>query len=306
LKQSQGRGRAMTTVIAVLLAVICALFAVDIVGNVAVSRKIDGLSSDNSEMRSQMKKQREENNKLSSKLDSLQSQYSGLQSQVTKIQQMKLTKSGKMAYITFDDGPSPITSQLLDTLKANGVHATFFVVGTAASERPEIVKRAAAEGNAIGIHSWCHVYSYIYASESNFFEDFNRLREYIKTLTGDYPTVCRYPGGTNETAGNPGHMLRYIDPKVKAMGVKPFDWNAYARDAVSGLRPSPSEIVNYIVKDSSGMSAGTPLVILMHDTGVNGNDVAALPELIKQLKSRGYSFGTLSANTPSVQWKPAQ
>ena len=96
-------------------------------------------------------------------------------------------------------------------------------------------------------------------------------------------------------------MLRKVDPQVKAMGFKPFDWNSYAKDAVAGYRPSVGQTVQNVMSTAGNK---TPLVILMHDTAVNGNDVTALPQIIKELRDKGYSFGTLSTATPKVQWDP--
>lgn len=72
----------------------------------------------------------------------------------------------KVVYLTFDDGPSEtVTPKVLDTLKAENVHATFFLVGKAIDESEtnrNIVKREFAEGNAIGNHTYSHNYGYLY------------------------------------------------------------------------------------------------------------------------------------------------
>ena len=287
------------TIIIALSVIVCVLFAVEMVGGIFTMRQLEGIKSDNNRIQSELNEQRKENKKIRSQLGSLESATSGLQAQ---IQQTKAEKGKhKVAYLTYDDGPSSITPNLLDALKANGVHATFFVVGAAAQKYPDVVKREADEGNVVGVHSWTHDYKYIYSSETNFLDDFNKLKDYVTNLTGTAPTVNRYPGGTNETCGNPNHMLRKVDPQVKAMGFKPFDWNAYAKDAVSGYRPSVEQTVQNVM---STVGNKTTLVILMHDTAVNGNDVTALPQIVKELRNKGYSFGTLSTATPKVQWDP--
>ena len=66
----------------------------------------------------------------------------------------------KVIALTFDDGPDPIdTPEVLDILKENNAHATFFVLGQAAKEYPYLVKRIAEEGNEIGNHSFSHGFS---------------------------------------------------------------------------------------------------------------------------------------------------
>ena len=62
----------------------------------------------------------------------------------------------KLLAVTFDDGPGADTTRLLDALKANNAHVTFFVLGKLAENRPEIVKRAYSEGHQIASHSWNH------------------------------------------------------------------------------------------------------------------------------------------------------
>lgn len=229
----------------------------------------------------------------------LRSQIQDLQQQIVEIQQTKAAKGGKTAYLTFDDGPSGITADLLNILQQNSVHATFFVVGKNAVNYPDVIKLAYSQGNAIGVHSWTHDYKYIYSSEENFFEDFNKLKDYLTDLLGATPTVCRYPGGSNNKVSldYSDHILRKLDPKVKAMGFKPYDWNSYAGDAESGPKPSKDTIVSNVMKDANYKT----LVILFHDTDANGNDLLALPEIISDLRNKGYSFGILSQYSPNCQ-----
>lgn len=294
--------------ILVIFIFICLLSFFELTSNNSLPKQLKNLKNNSSQseqikkLQAQVDSEQQANSQLSSQLNQLQSSYNNLQSQVTIIQQTKATSKGKVAYLTFDDGPSNITSKVLDTLKANNVHATFFIVGTAAVNYPYQIKRAYAEGNAIGIHSWTHNFPVIYASEDNFFADFNKIKDYLTDLIGVQPTVCRYPGGTNETKGQNGdHVIRTIDPMVKAMRIEPFDWNAYAGDAEKGPKPTPEKIVFNVMKSIYGQKT---FIILMHDTSVNGNDVLALPELIKELRAKGYTFGTLSPLIPKDQWDP--
>ena len=62
----------------------------------------------------------------------------------------------KLIALTYDDGPSQYTAQLLDGLKARGAHVTFFCVGYQVQARPQIVRRAWMEGHQIGNHTWDH------------------------------------------------------------------------------------------------------------------------------------------------------
>ena len=70
----------------------------------------------------------------------------------------------KVAYLTFDDGPSPVTESILETLKQEKVKATFFVLGSNIDYRKEMVKRMYDEGHYVANHGYSHVYSKIYSS----------------------------------------------------------------------------------------------------------------------------------------------
>ncbi|MEE3309676.1 polysaccharide deacetylase family protein, partial [Sharpea azabuensis] len=104
----------------------------------------------------------------------------------------------KVVYLTFDDGPSPKTAQVLDILKNNGVHATFFVTGID-QKSASLMKRAVDEGNAIGAHTYTHDYKYVYSSEKNYFDDLNKILNHIKEVTGKETKIIRFPGGSSNT-----------------------------------------------------------------------------------------------------------
>ena len=105
----------------------------------------------------------------------------------------------KRVYLTFDDGPSDNTEEILDILKKYDVKATFFVVGNTSEHGQELLKRIVEEGHSIGIHSYSHKYSAIYDSEESFFEDFNKISDYIYDVTGVRTQICRLPGGSSNT-----------------------------------------------------------------------------------------------------------
>ena len=58
--------------------------------------------------------------------------------------------------LTFDDGPTPYTAEILDVLAEEGVPATFFVVGAQAADRPDLLRRMYAEGHEVGVHTFTH------------------------------------------------------------------------------------------------------------------------------------------------------
>lgn len=215
----------------------------------------------------------------------------------------------KVAYLTFDDGPSKLTSELLSTLSDNQVTATFFVMGLHAEKYPGMLKKIASYGNVIGVHSWTHDYSYVYKNIENFLADFGKLKRYIQEETGIPPNVCRFPGGTNNTVCfhySKGHIMRQIVPRVKSMGFRYFDWNVSSAEA-SSPPPSKDTIVKTVVSQCKNKDKA---VILFHDTDNQGY-VDAIPEIIAKLRDLGFTFETLSLDNPpksrsaAVQFKPS-
>lgn len=213
------------------------------------------------------------------------------------------TSSGKTAYLSFDDGPSRLTPGLLSILKQNDVHATFFVVAMRSdtAQKRAWMKQEAEDGNTVGLHSWSHDYSYIYANEQNFLTDFNKIRNMIISATGVAPTVMRFPGGIGNTVSIKASGGKIIMPKlvsdVEKMGVTPFDWNAGGEDAVSHV-PTKDKVVQDVMNDCKGQDNA---VILLHDSENHATSIKAVPEIIKRLKAQGYTFKTLSAQSQKVQ-----
>lgn len=111
----------------------------------------------------------------------------------------------KVVYLTFDDGPSEtVTPFVLDALKAENVHATFFVVGKNVDEsetNKNLLKRELAEGNEIGNHTYSHNYNYLYPKNiinvNNIMEDIEKTNQSLKNVLGqDFSTrAIRFPGG---------------------------------------------------------------------------------------------------------------
>ena len=137
----------------------------------------------------------------------------------------------KTIYLTFDDGPGPYTAELLDILKQYGVKATFFVT----NQQPkylDLIGRAFREGHTIGVHTSCHDYDRIYASEQAYFDDFFAMEEIVKEQTGDYTRIFRFPGGSSNTVSsfNPGIMSR-LTQAMTDMGYQYYDWNVVSGDA---------------------------------------------------------------------------
>lgn len=191
--------------------------------------------------------------------------------------------TGKVAYLTFDDGPSKInTSKILDILAENNVKASFFVIGRMAEGNKAMLIKENSEGHAVLNHTYSHDYKYIYSNTDNFIADLKKGETTIKSILGNEYVVkyIRFPGGSFGAERKP-----YREAAEKA-GYKYVDWNCLNGDAEGTDIP-----VEKLIENIKSTSAGkTHLVILMHDTDAKVTTVQALPEIIKYLRSQGFAF----------------
>lgn len=200
----------------------------------------------------------------------------------------------KRVYLTFDDGPSIYTGQILDILAANGVKATFFVIGKDETYY-EYYKRIVDEGHTIGMHSYSHVYQDFYKSEKAFGDELEKLNDLIYEVTGTKSTIFRFPGGSSNSVA-PLPIQNYI-AYLNEHNINYYDWNALSGDAVTtGL--APDQLVNNIMHD---VEKNQDSVVLMHDLQTTHNTVESLQLLIDTLKSEGYEILPIDENTPLIQ-----
>lgn len=198
--------------------------------------------------------------------------------------------SGGIIYLTYDDGPSYYTDQLLDILDRYGVKATFFVVN---SGYGQTMARAAASGHTIAIHSATHDYNRIYASEEAFFNDLYRMQSIIQSYTGLTPMMIRFPGGSSNgvSSFNPGIMTRLVK-LVEEKGFRYFDWNVSSQDA-GGVTHGWAEVAYNVI---NGVSRRGTSVVLMHDS--YGTCLRATERIIQWALANGYTFAALDYYGP--------
>lgn len=200
----------------------------------------------------------------------------------------------KTAYLTFDDGPSRQTEKVLDILEQYRIKASFFVVSSNMTETGiDVLRRTAAEGHVIGMHSDTHDYNKIYASVESLLEDYEKVYNMIKDITGITPQFYRFPGGSYNSVGR--KCIKQTIPEMERRGFLYFDWNVTAEDAVGN--PTAASIMKNVFRDIDRTDAP---VILMHDGPCNGLTVEILPEIIEELLRRGYSFDTVDNREPCV------
>ena len=204
--------------------------------------------------------------------------------------QPMIRPTGKVIYLTFDDGPTSLTGELLDVLAKYSVKATFFLVNTGYAEE---MKRIAKEGHTLAVHTLTHSYGYIYSSEKNYFEDLYAMQDVIEAKTGQRPMLLRFPGGSSNTISrhyNRGIMSR-LTQAVTEEGFSYFDWNVDSNDA--GGAKTSEEVFQNVIK---GVQKQDYSVVLQHDT--TAFSVGAVEKIIIWGLTNGYTFQTLSAESP--------
>lgn len=198
----------------------------------------------------------------------------------------------KVAYLTFDDGPSTtVTPKILDTLKKENVKATFFVVGqNIKDESKGLLKRIVEEGNALANHSYTHEYKTLYPGRvidvNKVMEEYQKTNDKIREVIGqEFDTkVFRFPGGLMSWKGQDS-----IKAKFKEKGINYIDWNALNGDA-EGKKKTSQELLERVKTTTKDQEK---VVILMHDTYQKEATAEALPQVIQYLKSQGYEFRTI-------------
>lgn len=203
--------------------------------------------------------------------------------------------SGQTVYLTFDDGPSPNTPEILDILDRYGVKATFFVInGKYNHYMKDIVNR----GHQIALHSYSHNYSKVYSSDAAYFDDLQKISDVVKAETGVESKIVRFPGGTSNTISkkySPGIMSR-LSKSVPEKGYCYFDWNCANGDA-TGEKSTVETQLKYC---SQYPKSASTVIVLMHDTGSKYVTVEALPKIIEFYKNQGMKFGTITKDTPPI------
>lgn len=201
----------------------------------------------------------------------------------------------KYVYLTFDDGPSDHTEDILELLESNKMTATFFCIGKTDEHSKEMYQRIVEGGHTLAMHSYSHDYAALYKSLDSFKEDFYRVQNYFEEITGVKPIYYRFPGGSSNTVSK-------VDMKkciqfLSEEGVNYYDWNALNGDA-EGKVYSVKEMLK---RTMAGIKAYQKPVVLMHDTNAKQRTLEMLPKLIKKLKKMGAVVTGIDENTPLVQ-----
>lgn len=215
---------------------------------------------------------------------------------------ISVQQNGKnIVYLTFDDGPSPLTHKFLAVLEQENIKATFFVTGMSdsinLSKRVALFKEIAKRGHTIALHSYTHDYPKIYNSVDDYLKDSYTLFKLIKQTTGISPAVFRCAGGSLNIYNL--KTYRQILVEMDRRGFVAFDWNVDAQDA--NINRSKEQIQNSVLEEiECCRQRGSAPVVLMHDIEIKKSTLEALPAIIHELKNRGYHFAAISKDTKPV------
>jgi peptidoglycan/xylan/chitin deacetylase (PgdA/CDA1 family) len=194
----------------------------------------------------------------------------------------KAASARPVVALTFDDGPSTHTAEVLDILARYHVKATFFLIGRNVERYPELARRIVAEGHAVGNHTYTHPIWAAIEGSQHVQRELDNCEKAIELATGIHATIFRPPHGWRSP-----WMIRQARREgytVITWSVSPDDWR----------RPAPQVITERVLQ---GVKPGA--IILLHDgLEMRGappvqNTVAALPAIIEGLRARGYEFVTV-------------
>lgn len=174
--------------------------------------------------------------------------------------------------LTFDDGPSQYTYDVLAILAKYKVRATFFVLGRYAEDLPDAVIKANQAGHVIANHTWAHD-SMVAQSNKVITQRLSDTNAVIERLTGRRPTLFRPPFGDFDARTN---------RQTRKAGLLSILWSVDSNDWQA---PSTQDIVDNVL-NAPGLGSGA--IILLHDgNGDRSSTVNALPRILDGLIARG-------------------
>lgn len=177
----------------------------------------------------------------------------------------------KCIALTFDDGPSAYTDQVLDALAARNAVATFFVLGNKVASGSGILQRAVSTHNEIANHSWSHP-DLTRLSSADITMQVEQTNQAIFSATGSYPKLMRPP-----YAALDNRVGAQIGMPIALWSIDPQDWL---------YRDSSTVYSNVIARASPGA------VVILHD--IHPTTVYAVPSIIDELQRQGYVLVTMS------------
>jgi len=180
--------------------------------------------------------------------------------------------------LTFDDGPSGYTGQVLDILDEYNAKATFFIVGRNAEPNVALLRRTVESGHEIGNHTWSHASLTALAKQGRR-DEVQGASDLVRNAVGHAPRLFRPPYG----AMRPG-----TNREVRQAGMLPVVWSVDAHDYDPGVTAK-----KLVARVRKALRPGS--IILLHDGGGDRRKtVAALPRILEEIGRRGYRAVTVT------------
>jgi peptidoglycan-N-acetylglucosamine deacetylase len=185
--------------------------------------------------------------------------------------------------LTFDDGPSPLsTPNVLAELARHNARATFFVLGAKAQNNQELLQSIHAAGHEIGLHGFEHDRLFSIRHPSRIEAELVRAQSIVRAVTGQTPRLFRPPVG---------HVSPRTAVAVRRLGLTLVGWNVRARDGLAGT--TAAKVLRRVLPR---LAPGA--IVLLHDASEREQyqpaGVAALPEILAEIHRRGLACVTVS------------
>ncbi|AKG33470.1 polysaccharide deacetylase [Paenibacillus durus] len=205
--------------------------------------------------------------------------------------------SGKVVYLTFDDGPSATTGQLLNILDKHGAKATFFMLGPNIERYSSQVKRMAKSEHGLGLHGITHVKSKFYASPAAALKEMNQDNADLEAVSGRTTKLIRPPYGSKP------YFTKAFRDKVLGSGYHLWDWNVDSLDWK--YKTASDSIYNNVVSQVNKLDKyGVSPVILMHDQKAT---LQVLPRILDYLHKKGYQYEIITSDLKPLNfWHDAR
>ncbi|RSK27309.1 polysaccharide deacetylase [Bacillus sp. HMF5848] len=197
----------------------------------------------------------------------------------------------KIVYLTFDDGPSAATADILTILKEYKAKATFFMLKNNIERYPTLAIQVVQSQNAAGCHGVTHRVNSFYKNKDTAVNEMLSCRRSLAVITAEHSNIIRTPFGSYP------YMNEEIRDALSDAGFIYWDWNV---DSSDWTATNAADIVKTVKQQINTLDKkGITPVILLHDEDMTAQ---ALPEILQFLKSLDYKFAAIRESDPPLQF----
>ncbi|WP_458412929.1 polysaccharide deacetylase family protein [Schinkia sp. CFF1] len=198
----------------------------------------------------------------------------------------------KVIYLTFDDGPSRYTRDILKTLQLKNAHATFFLLKGNIDKNPSILEEMVNQGHSVGCHGVSHRVDIFYSSPKVAVHEMKECQRDIYDYSRVYSPLIRVPFGSYP------HLSPAIKKELLASGFIYWDWTIDSEDWTNN---HPEQVLKNVKSQLKlAVKKGYTPVVLLHDKEVTAK---TLPQLLSYLQASGYKMEAITISKKPVQFK---